>query len=44
MEKQLADALTTILGEMKIIYDKYAKDGQLTRAEMTKYNKYSTME
>lgn len=44
IQKQLLSALTSIYGEMKKIYDKYAINGKLTRAEMTKYNKYSTME
>ena len=44
IQKQLLNALTTIYGEMTKIYKKYAKDGKLTKVEMTKYNKYSTME
>ncbi|MDD5651531.1 MAG: phage minor head protein [Candidatus Nanoarchaeia archaeon] len=44
VQKQLLNALTSIYGEMKKIYDKYAINGKLTRTEMTKYNKYSTME
>ncbi len=44
IQQQLAKSLTSIYGEMKKIYDKYAINGKLTRAEMTKYNKYSTME
>lgn len=44
VQKVLADALTEIRGEMSKIYSKYAKNGILTRAEMTKYNKYITME
>ena len=44
VQKVLADSLTTIRGEMSKIYSKYAKNGILTRAEMTKYNKYQTME
>jgi hypothetical protein len=44
IQQQLLDALTSIYGEMTKIYDKYAVDGKLTKAEMTKYNKYSTME
>lgn len=44
IQKQLLSALTSIYGEMRKIYDKYSKDGKLTKAEMTKYNKYSTME
>jgi hypothetical protein len=44
IQSQLASVLTTIYGEMKRIYDKYAINGKLTKVEMTKYNKYSTME
>lgn len=44
IQKQLLVALTSIYGEMKKIYDNYAVNGKLTRAEMTKYNKYETME
>jgi len=44
IQNQLASVLTTIYGEMKKIYDKYAINGKLTKVEMTKYNKYSTME
>ena len=44
IQQQLLDALTSIYGEMTKIYDKYAVNGELTKSEMTKYNKYSTME
>lgn len=44
IQKQLADTLTIIYGEMKKIYNRYAINGKLTKVEMTKYNKYSTME
>jgi SPP1 gp7 family putative phage head morphogenesis protein len=44
IQKALLDALTSIYGEMTKIYDKYAVDGLLTKVEMTKYNKYQTME
>lgn len=44
IQHQLASVLTTMYGEMKKIYDKYAINGKLTKVEMTKYNKYSTME
>jgi len=44
IQKALLDALTSIYGEMTKIYDKYAINGKLTKVEMTKYNKYSTME
>ena len=42
--KALVDALTIMRGEMARIYDKYAVDGVLTKAEMTRYNRYATME
>jgi uncharacterized protein with gpF-like domain len=44
IQKALLDALTSIYGEMTKIYDKYAVDGILSKVEMTKYNKYQTME
>ena len=44
MQKQLADSLNQIYGEMTKLYDKYAVNGKLTKAQMTAYNKYSTME
>ena len=44
VELALAEALNSMRGEMARIYKKYAKNGKLTRAEMTKYNKYQTME
>ena len=44
IQRALLDALTSVYGEMKKIYDKYAVNGKLTKVEMTKYNKYSTME
>jgi hypothetical protein len=44
IQKALLDALTSIYGEMTKIYDKYAVNGLLTKVEMTKYNKYQTME
>jgi hypothetical protein len=44
IQNQLAEALTSIYGTMKKIYDLYAVNGKLTRAQMTAYNKYSTME
>ena len=44
IQKQLLTVLTSMYGEMKKIYDKYAINGKLTKVEMTKYNKYSTME
>ena len=40
----LRDALVTIRGQMSVIYDKYAQNGLLTKAEMTKYNRYAGME
>jgi SPP1 gp7 family putative phage head morphogenesis protein len=44
IQDQLGDTLKNIYGEMKKIYDKYSKNGVLTKVEMTKYNKYVTME
>jgi SPP1 gp7 family putative phage head morphogenesis protein len=44
VQKVLAEALKEIRGEMSKIYDKYAVNGILTRVEMSKYNKYITME
>jgi len=44
IQKQLLLALTSMYGEMKKIYNKFSINGKLTKAEMTKYNKYSTME
>jgi len=44
IQNQLLDSLTSIYGEMTKIYDKYAVNGLLTKVEMTKYNKYQTME
>jgi hypothetical protein len=50
IQQALLDSLTNIYGEMTKIYSKYAKVikagevPKLTKAEMTKYNKYSTME
>jgi len=44
IQQELANALTSIYGEMKKIYNKFAVNGVLTKSEMTKYNKYSTME
>ena len=38
------DALVSIRGYMSRIYDKYAVDGILTKAQMTKYNRYASME
>ena len=40
----LTDALTYINGEMTKIYEKYSVNGKLTKAEMTKYNRYASME
>jgi len=44
IQSQLLEALTSIYGTMKKIYDLYAVNGKLTRVQMTAYNKYSTME
>ena len=38
------DALVSIRGTMSRIYDKYSTDGILTKAVMTKYNRYTAME
>lgn len=38
------DALIKIRGDMSVIYEKYSVDGILTKAEMTKYNRYINME
>ena len=40
----LRDALVLMRGQMSALYDKYAIDGKLTKAEMTKYNRYANME
>jgi len=40
----LRDALDKMRAEMQRIYDKYAVDGLLTKAEMTKYMRYASME
>lgn len=37
-------SLATIRADMAKIYDKYAKDGILTKAEMTRYNRLASME
>jgi len=44
IQNQLTNSLTTIYGIMTKIYNLYAVNGKLTRAQMTAYNKYSTME
>jgi hypothetical protein len=44
IQSQLLEALTSIYGTMKKIYDLYAVNGKLTRVQMTAYNKYQTME
>lgn len=44
LQGQLQSALKEIYGEMKVIYNKWAKNGILTKAEMTRYNKYQSME
>ena len=38
------DALDTMRVDMSKIYEKYAVDGVLSRADMAKYNRYATME
>lgn len=40
----LRDSLNMMRGQMQRLYDKYAIDGKLTKAEMTKYNRYASME
>lgn len=42
--KTLTNTLYTINGYMADIYDKYAVNGKLSNAEMTKYNRYASME
>lgn len=44
LQAQFSETLNSMRGEMAKLYSKYAKDGMLTRAEMTRYNKYITME
>lgn len=44
IQKQLSNSLTIVYGVLKKIYNLYAVNGKLTRAQMTAYNKYSTME
>jgi hypothetical protein len=44
IQKQLLETLGSVYGELKKIYDKWSIKGKLTKAEMTKYNKYQTME
>jgi SPP1 gp7 family putative phage head morphogenesis protein len=40
----LRDALDQMRAEMQRLYDKYAIDGMLTKAEMTRYARYAAME
>lgn len=44
VSKVLYDSLQTMRSEMSKIYEKYAVKGMLTRAEMTRYNRYASME
>jgi hypothetical protein len=44
VSESLYNALQTMRSEMSRLYDKYAIDGILTKAEMTRYNRYSVME
>lgn len=44
MAKVFRDALDEIRAEMAKIYDKYAVDGILTKAQMTRYNRLATLE
>jgi len=44
IQKQLADSLNQIYGVMTKVYNQWAVNGKLTKAQMTAYNKYATME
>ena len=44
VQQSLVDALDTMRGQMAAIYDKYAVNGKLSLADMTRYNRYVTME
>lgn len=44
VSKSLYDALQTMRAEMTKIYEKYATNGILTKADMTRYNRYASME
>lgn len=44
VSKSLYDALQTMRSEMTKIYEKYAANGILTKADMTRYNRYASME
>jgi len=44
VQKQLKTALDTTRGKMAVIYERYAVDGVLSKADMTRYNRYATME
>ncbi len=37
-------ALIKMIGEMKVMFDKWSKEGKLTKVEMTQYNRMATME
>lgn len=44
VQRMLAKALVEMRGKMAALYDKWAVDGNLSKADMTKYNRYATME
>jgi len=44
VSKALYDSLQTMRSEMTKIYEKYATNGVLTKADMTRYNRYASME
>jgi len=44
VQKALLDSLNAMRAGMTVIYEKYSTKGVLTLVEMTKYNKYATME
>ncbi|MEN6623937.1 MAG: phage minor head protein [Smithella sp.] len=44
VSKALYDALQTMRADMSKLYEKYATNGILTKADMTRYNRYASME
>ena len=44
VQKTLKRALDELRGKMAVIYDRYAVDGKLSKADMTRYNRYANME
>jgi hypothetical protein len=44
ISKSLYDALQTMRADMSKIYEKYATNGVLTKADMARYNRYASME